>query len=654
MIPDFKTYLKESVWGDVRRRADKKSERKEDDVNLLDLDGLCEYLNKIYGEFDHRESIKISEWKGERWLSVDLSDSPSGYILSITYDVVQETNEKRIGISYDIVKDWIDFNKLEERYNTKVEPNEFDNEILMVYPKDGSEVTNEFLIDFIDYMLPQIPSGNDKYIYKRNNESVWGDVRKRAEGNAERKEEDINSFDMEHLYQYLHSRYSFVDEFHHLARIRSVDCISTHILEVPNSFNTFGLDAYYIGDPNMMEVFIGAAFFKNSNGKQLSQKILDNFVLEKHNESDLCIKICPKEGKVDNKFFIDLIDFILDNADDTYEKLMDYKMNESVWGDIRRRAEGQSIRRENDVNNLDYNDFYDYLYNRYEKTNSYFKDKYIEKFPNSYIINIMLFENTEESRVYRVIIWNFNKAPYITIPRKQQFTKSDFFKKIQDQYTLIESGEDINPLFTVEPKDGSAVDNRFFVEVIDFMIDNIEPPFEPYLRRIDDVNESVWGDVRRRAEGQSIRKEDDIDHLSLAELFTYIKSRYEPKQPQKYTVDAFPSAADPSVWKFQIPIEMYMEKNKEVSPPITINYKGGQGFGSKTEDKILCVTISTLFCKRHPDFDKMLGSKYELDTSHKLPYFIKPKNGELTNTVVIDIIDRVLNMADDPLFTIKP
>ena len=33
MIPDFKTYLKESVWSDIHRRSNGTQERKEDDVN---------------------------------------------------------------------------------------------------------------------------------------------------------------------------------------------------------------------------------------------------------------------------------------------------------------------------------------------------------------------------------------------------------------------------------------------------------------------------------------------------------------------------------------------------------------------------------------------------------------------------------------------
>ena len=208
MIPDFKTFLKESIWSDMQERGTGDAVKKEDEVNILDLDRLCKYLNQIYGEFDHRESIKVNEWRESRWLSVDIADTPSGYNLIITYDICPETEEKIISMAYEIVKNWIDFNKLEKRYNSKVEKNEYDNDILTIYPKDGSEVTNEFLIDFIDYMLEEIPSGYDKYIYRKNNESIWSDMQDRGTGDMEKIEDNIDRiYDLKKLYEYIQKRY---------------------------------------------------------------------------------------------------------------------------------------------------------------------------------------------------------------------------------------------------------------------------------------------------------------------------------------------------------------------------------------------------------------------------------------------------------------
>ena len=47
MIPDFKTYITESIWSDIQDRSMGKTVRKEDDINLLDVDEFIEYLKKI-------------------------------------------------------------------------------------------------------------------------------------------------------------------------------------------------------------------------------------------------------------------------------------------------------------------------------------------------------------------------------------------------------------------------------------------------------------------------------------------------------------------------------------------------------------------------------------------------------------------------------
>ena len=48
MIPNFSTYLKESVWGNISKRAEGSVSRKEDDINNLDIDELCNYIKDKY------------------------------------------------------------------------------------------------------------------------------------------------------------------------------------------------------------------------------------------------------------------------------------------------------------------------------------------------------------------------------------------------------------------------------------------------------------------------------------------------------------------------------------------------------------------------------------------------------------------------------
>ena len=50
MIPDFKTYINESIWSDIQKRSSGESVRKEDEVDLLDGVDLFNYLTKKYKE----------------------------------------------------------------------------------------------------------------------------------------------------------------------------------------------------------------------------------------------------------------------------------------------------------------------------------------------------------------------------------------------------------------------------------------------------------------------------------------------------------------------------------------------------------------------------------------------------------------------------
>ena len=51
MIPDFRTYIGESIWADIHRRSNGEQIRKEDDVDLLDIEDFYDYLKSKYEVF---------------------------------------------------------------------------------------------------------------------------------------------------------------------------------------------------------------------------------------------------------------------------------------------------------------------------------------------------------------------------------------------------------------------------------------------------------------------------------------------------------------------------------------------------------------------------------------------------------------------------
>ena len=162
------------------------------------------------------------------------------------------------------------------------------------------------------------------------------------------------------------------------------------------------------------------------------------------------------------------------------------EITESIWSDMQDRSMGDAVRKEDDIDLLDRDGFYNYIMEHYKTTTEDVTGPYaIINSENADYINIPILED-ETNTLYRVIIWHFNTDErYITIPTGNLFTGSDLFVKIRDTFKLQPNKDKLKPLFKIFPKDNKKVDNKFFLEVIDFIIDNTKEPLEPLLIRIE-------------------------------------------------------------------------------------------------------------------------------------------------------------------------
>ena len=59
MIPDFKTYITESIWSDIQDRSMGKTVRKEDDIDHLDYVEFFAYLTEHYKPKSKKDNEKI-------------------------------------------------------------------------------------------------------------------------------------------------------------------------------------------------------------------------------------------------------------------------------------------------------------------------------------------------------------------------------------------------------------------------------------------------------------------------------------------------------------------------------------------------------------------------------------------------------------------
>ena len=103
-------------------------------------------------------------------------------------------------------------------------------------------------------------------------------------------------------------------------------------------------------------------------------------------------------------------------------------------------------------------------------------------------------------------------------------------RRLEEKYN-IEDGTYKNgeiPLKRILPKEGET-DNMFFLDVIDTILDTANKPF--YKKKI---NESVWGDIRKKSLGQEDRIGDVVtyedlmeDEATMEQLYNYLLQNYE-------------------------------------------------------------------------------------------------------------------------------
>ena len=165
MIPDFKTYLGESVWGDIRKKSLGQEVRIEEDVNRMEPDEFVDYLRKHYSLTD-ADSINKIKYDG-KFLEVPVfSYSPFITFLEIYYQDNELFLER---VDYDKLK--IDFPnffiQLKKKYIIRIKNEGYHTEWIYLSPGDGSPISNSFFIDVLDTVIElveQICSDNPEMI----------------------------------------------------------------------------------------------------------------------------------------------------------------------------------------------------------------------------------------------------------------------------------------------------------------------------------------------------------------------------------------------------------------------------------------------------------------------------------------------------------
>ena len=309
------------------------------------------------------------------------------------------------------------------------------------------------------------------------------------------------------------------------------------------------------------------------------------------------------------------------------------KLSESIWSDMQDRSTGEIVRKEDSVDLLDINQLCEYLKTIY-KTDSDNDINVIKIEGNLYLL-ICLYE--DEYGYYKYIYYDgdYISMQFDVIETLKCF--SEFERKFSIRFT--KSDFVVNRI-EIYPKDKTRipVTNKFFIEVLDFILDKIKAPLEQMIEKISNIKESIWSDMQDRSTGEIVRKEDSVDLLDYVEFFVYLTEHYQPKSKKdNEKIGGRTAIIDTDIAEIFIPIEFINGSIKTLRIEM-----------SKKDNSIVSIVASPTLFDKYVNLERMLNN-YTLHTSKYDDGIYLRSNKNPTNQTVVNLIDIFLDVVDNPI-----
>ena len=159
------------------------------------------------------------------------------------------------------------------------------------------------------------------------------------------------------------------------------------------------------------------------------------------------------------------------------------------------------------------------------------------------------------------------------------------------------------------------------------------PDFKTYIK------ESIWSDIQDRSSGETIRKEDDVDHFGYEDFFVYLTEHYQPKSKKiNEKIGGRTSIVDTDIIEIFIPIESIDGRIKTLIIEM-----------SKKDNSVVSMATSPTLFDKYVNLERMLSNNYTLTTSRlSSRIYLKPKK-KPTNKTIVDLIDIFLVVVDNPI-----
>ena len=146
-------------------------------------------------------------------------------------------------------------------------------------------------------------------------ESIWSDIQDRSMGKTVRKEDDINIFDCDELYDYIYSLYEQINQDPMPLKSQIGQRFTYFSIPIFKSdYRVYRLHCHF-DNSKISEITLMAS---DADVKDFKQALIDNF--DATINSDGALTITAKDGTVSNQVCMDLIKTIVENAPHPYLK----------------------------------------------------------------------------------------------------------------------------------------------------------------------------------------------------------------------------------------------------------------------------------------------------------------------------------------------
>ena len=299
----------ESIWSDMQDRSAGITQRKEDDINLMSGEDFCDYLNDNYISKDGHKIIYSEDSKS---IYMSILKKYAGFSFSITYNYENNTinmNDEVESLCPKLCKMIKENFKVDNNYVSSTYTQ------FIISPSDGSECTNRFYVDVINFI---IENGDENMLLmkkKHINESIWSDMQDRSAGITQRKEDDINILDCDGLCDYIYDLYKQINPYPLPLKSQIVQRFTYFSIPIFKSgYKAYRLDCTFENN-KISKITLMASV---ADVKDFKQSLIDNFDVT--TRGDGALSITAKDGTVSNQVCMDLIKTIVENAPEPYLK----------------------------------------------------------------------------------------------------------------------------------------------------------------------------------------------------------------------------------------------------------------------------------------------------------------------------------------------